>query len=204
MASNSFDSDDSHSGRFDNATARESFYNVVATKNLWEEQAFFFDNKLENYDLEVIIYKRLAELEWFKIGKQLPPANKNRVHEFYAHNPVGENTRVYVRKRWVPADAEAIKNLIDMSNNLPSIHSLIDALEEPDFNVIKDQLWEANTEWNHGRNLGTIPSIKLLPEAKLWNTFVKRNIMPTSHNQTVDKKRLVLINAITACTKFNV
>ncbi|KAL4332001.1 hypothetical protein GQ457_07G006700 [Hibiscus cannabinus] len=32
----------------------------------------------------------------------------------------------------------------------------------------------------------------------------KRNIMPTSHNQTVDKKRLVLMNAIIDGTKFNV
>ncbi|KAK8610093.1 hypothetical protein V6N13_026637 [Hibiscus sabdariffa] len=44
----------------------------------------------------------------------------------------------------------------------------------------------------------------LQPEAKLWNTFVKRNLMPTSHNQTVDRTRLVLINAIITVYKFNV
>ncbi|KAK8572845.1 hypothetical protein V6N12_028885 [Hibiscus sabdariffa] len=42
------------------------------------------------------------------------------------------------------------------------------------------------------------------PESKLWNTFVKRNLMPTSHNQTVDRTRLVLINAIITGYKFNV
>ncbi|KAL4271816.1 hypothetical protein GQ457_13G014620 [Hibiscus cannabinus] len=42
------------------------------------------------------------------------------------------------------------------------------------------------------------------PEAKLWNTFVKRNLMPISHYQTVDCTRLVLINAIITIYKFNV
>ncbi|KAK8565370.1 hypothetical protein V6N12_058933 [Hibiscus sabdariffa] len=46
--------------------------------------------------------------------------------------------------------------------------------------------------------------MQLLPEAKLWNTFVKRNLMPTSHNQTVDRTRLVLIHVILTGYKFNV
>ncbi|KAK8635167.1 hypothetical protein V6N13_023044 [Hibiscus sabdariffa] len=46
--------------------------------------------------------------------------------------------------------------------------------------------------------------MQLLPEAKLWNTFVKRNLMPTSHNQTVDRTRLVLIHVILTGYRFNV
>ncbi|KAK8533935.1 hypothetical protein V6N12_047337 [Hibiscus sabdariffa] len=204
MASSSSNSDDSHSGRFDNAAAKERYYTTVAAKQMWPEQGFFYDDLLENYDLEKIIHKRLADLEWFKFGRQLPRANINWVREFYAHNPVGENTMVYVRNHRVPATAEAINNSLDLPNDLPSIHSLISALEEQDYDVIKDYLSQQNTEWNHGRNPGTVPRMNLLPEAKLWNTFVKRNIMPTSHNQTVDKTRLVLINAIITGTKFNV
>ncbi|KAK8601018.1 hypothetical protein V6N12_050863 [Hibiscus sabdariffa] len=45
---------------------------------------------------------------------------------------------------------------------------------------------------------------RLLLEVKLWNTFIKRNLMPTSHNQTIDRTRLVLINAIITSYKFNV
>ncbi|KAK8565016.1 hypothetical protein V6N12_058592 [Hibiscus sabdariffa] len=55
-----------------------------------------------------------------------------------------------------------------------------------------------------GKNPGTINRPCLLPEAKLWNTFVKRNLMPTSHNQTVDRMRLMLINTIISGFKFNV
>ncbi|KAL4355172.1 hypothetical protein GQ457_06G013770 [Hibiscus cannabinus] len=104
MASSSSNSDDSYSGRFNNAVAHERYYNIVAGKNLWEEQALFFDERLENYGLEVIIHKRLVKLEWFKFSRQLPLAKKNWVREFYAHNPVSENTMVYVRKRWVQGE----------------------------------------------------------------------------------------------------
>ncbi|KAK8554323.1 hypothetical protein V6N12_031287 [Hibiscus sabdariffa] len=84
-------------------------------------------------------------------------------------------------------------------------YELIGALEEEDFNNIKDQLCLPGTEWNTtGKNPGTISRPHLLPEAKLWNTFVKCNIMPTSHNQTVDKTRMVVVHAIISGYKFDV
>ncbi|KAK8696589.1 hypothetical protein V6N13_001722 [Hibiscus sabdariffa] len=87
----------------------------------------------------------------------------------------------------------------------PGIYELIDVLEEEDLDTIKDQLCEPGTAWNvRGKNPKTISRPHLQPEAKLWNTFVKRNLMPTSHNQTVDHTRLVLINAIITGYKFNV
>ncbi|KAK8690853.1 hypothetical protein V6N13_074379 [Hibiscus sabdariffa] len=54
------------------------------------------------------------------------------------------------------------------------------------------------------KNPKTINRPHLQPEAKLWNIFVKWNLMPTSHNQTVDRTRLVLINAIITGYQFNV
>ncbi|KAK8559945.1 hypothetical protein V6N12_012756 [Hibiscus sabdariffa] len=71
--------------------------------------------------------------------------------------------------------------------------------------TVTDQLCEPGTAWNvRGMNPKTISRPHLQPEAKLWNTFVKRNLMPTSHNQTVDRTRLVLINTIITGYKFNV
>ncbi|KAK8506676.1 hypothetical protein V6N12_038495 [Hibiscus sabdariffa] len=131
-------------------------------------------------------------------------ANLNWVREFYAHNAEGNDT-VHMRGRRVPANYATINNLLDLPNNNHSIYELIDILEDEDFNTIKDQLCKPGTEWNiKGKNLGTISHPSLQSKAKLWNTFVKRNMMPTSHNQTVDCTRLVLINAIITGYKFNV
>ncbi|KAL4290761.1 hypothetical protein GQ457_14G013540 [Hibiscus cannabinus] len=69
---------------------------------------------------------------------------------------------------------------------------------------IKDQLCIHNTPWNGGRNLGIVNRNNLRPEAKLWNTFIKRNNIPTSHNHTVVKPRMVLIHAILTGIRFNV
>ncbi|KAK8597092.1 hypothetical protein V6N12_065568 [Hibiscus sabdariffa] len=131
-------------------------------------------------------------------------ANLNWVLEFYTSNAAGEDT-VTVRGRRVPANSDTINNILDLPNDSPGIYELIDVLEEEDLDTIKDQLCEPGTAWNvRGKNPKTISRPHLQPEAKLWNTFVKRNLMPTSHNQTVDHTRLVLINAIITGYKFNV
>ncbi|KAK9042339.1 hypothetical protein V6N11_017416 [Hibiscus sabdariffa] len=77
--------------------------------------------------------------------------------------------------------------------------------EDEDYETIKDYICEEGTTWNTtGRNPHSVSRPNLRPEAKLWNTFVKRTLMPTSHNQTVDRTRLMLINAIITGYCFNV
>ncbi|KAK8715304.1 hypothetical protein V6N13_042641 [Hibiscus sabdariffa] len=131
-------------------------------------------------------------------------ANLNWVLEFYTHNAAGEDT-VTIRGRRVPANSATINSILELPNDSPIIYEQIEVLEEEDLDTIKDQLCEPGTAWNvRGKNPKTISRPHLQPEAKLWNTFVKRNLMPTSHNQTVDRTRLVLINTIITGYKFNV
>ncbi|KAK8716136.1 hypothetical protein V6N13_043454 [Hibiscus sabdariffa] len=182
MAHSSSSSAEGLPSRFRNTAARAR-YNIVAAKNKWEEQGFFFDDHLENYRLEPLIYKRLSDLGWLCFG----------------------NNDANVRGRRVPVNSATINTLLNLLDNLPSIYVLIGALEDVDYDIINDQLCLTSTTRNiTGKNPGTISRPQLLLEAKLWNTFVKRNLMPTSHNQTVDRTRLVLINAIITGFKFNV
>ncbi|KAK8686553.1 hypothetical protein V6N13_125577 [Hibiscus sabdariffa] len=192
------------STRFKNAAARTRYQTIVATKNKWEEQGFFLDDHLENYGLEPLIYKRLFDLGWLRFDRQAAQANLSWAREFYAHNAEG-NDAVNIRGMRVPTNSTTINTFLDLPDNLSSIYEHIGALEDVDYDIIKDQLCLPGTTWNiMGKNPGTIIHPQLLPEAKLWNTFVKRNLMPTSHNQTVDRTRLVLINAIITGFKFNV
>ncbi|KAL4362694.1 hypothetical protein GQ457_04G021260 [Hibiscus cannabinus] len=73
---------------------RERYYNIVAAKNRLEEQDFLFDDGLENYGLQPIIYKRLNDLGWLRFRRQPAKANLNWVREFYAHNAEGKDTAV--------------------------------------------------------------------------------------------------------------
>ncbi|KAL4312919.1 hypothetical protein GQ457_01G019590 [Hibiscus cannabinus] len=179
-------------------------YNQVAAKSKWEEQAFFFDDALPNYGLEQFVHNRLRELGWFRFGRQPPRANYNWVLEFYANNAEGDDFSI-VRGRRVPATAAIINELFGLPNDAPSFYQMLEGFEEEDYETIKDLLCLPNTEWNTtGRNPYSVSRQSLLPEAKLWNTFVKRNLLPTSHNQTVDRTRLLLINTIMTGFKVNV
>ncbi|KAK8491400.1 hypothetical protein V6N11_073726 [Hibiscus sabdariffa] len=179
-------------------------YTMMAAKNRWEEQGFFIDDSLVNYGLEPIIYIRLNELGWFRFAQQPARANLNWVWEFYTNNANGEDN-VTVRGRRVAANAATINEILGLPNNDPSIYALIGGLEDEDYETIKDFLCEEGIAWNTtDRNPHSVNRPNLQPEAKLWNTFVKRTLMPTSHNQTVDRTRLVVINVIITGYRFNV
>ncbi|KAK8564681.1 hypothetical protein V6N12_058264 [Hibiscus sabdariffa] len=184
-----------------NTTAR---YTMVSAKNKWEEQGFHFDDSLPNHGLEQFVYNRLLELGWFRFAQQPARANYNWALEFYANNPDGEDN-VIVRGRRVAANAAIINSILDLPNDAPSFYSMLGALEDEDYETIKDYLCLEGTAWNTtGRNPHSVSRTQLLPEAKLWNTFVKRNLLPTSHNQTVDRTRLVLIHTIITGYRINV
>ncbi|KAK8562127.1 hypothetical protein V6N12_049176 [Hibiscus sabdariffa] len=157
-----------------------------------------------NYGLEQFVYNRLNELGWFRLARQPARANYNWVIEFYANNSAGED-HANVRGRRVAANAAIINAILGLPDNEPSFYAMLSGFEEEDFELIKDYLCKEGTAWNTtGRNPHSVSRLSLRPEAKLWNTFVKRNIMPTSHNQTVDRTRLLLIHTIMAGFRINV
>ncbi|KAK8659850.1 hypothetical protein V6N13_030042 [Hibiscus sabdariffa] len=179
-------------------------YALVAAKSRWEEQGFHFEDTLPNYGLEKFVYNRINELGWFRFARQPARANYNWVLEFYANNADGEDFSIVCGRR-VPATAAIINDLLGLPNDAPSFYAMLEGFEEEDYEVIKDVLCLPNTEWNTtGRNPNSVSRLSLLPEVKLWNTFVKRNLMPTFHNQTVDRTRLLLIHTIMTGFRVNV
>ncbi|KAK8605129.1 hypothetical protein V6N13_082585 [Hibiscus sabdariffa] len=185
-------------------TSFSARYAMVAAKNRWEEQGFFLDDSQVNYGLDQFIYNRLNDLGWFRLARQPARANLNWVIEFYTNNSAGDDN-VTVRGRRVAANAATINSIFGLLDDDPSFYAMLSAFEEEDFKQIKDFLCEKGTAWNTtGRNPHSVSRPSLRPEAKLWNTFVKRNIMPTSHNQTVDRTRLLLIHTIITGYRVNV
>ncbi|KAK8977458.1 hypothetical protein V6N11_008373 [Hibiscus sabdariffa] len=164
------------SARFVDATAEERYAHIV----------------IHSYGLKTIIHQRLYGLGWLKFGRKPARANINWVREFYAHNASGDKEIVHVRGRMVPADADTLKKILDLPEGQPNIYDHINALEDINFNAIKDVLCQPGTKWNTtGRNPRAINRPNLLSKAKLWNTILKRNLLPTPQNQTVDCKGLL-------------
>ncbi|KAL4297029.1 hypothetical protein GQ457_12G014460 [Hibiscus cannabinus] len=104
----------------------------------------------------------------------------------------------------IPTNAATIKAILGLPDTKPSFYAMLGGFEEEDFELIKDYLCKEGTAWNTtGRNPHSVSRLSLRPEAKLWNTFEKRNIMPTSHNQTVDRTKLLLIHTIMTGYQIN-
>ncbi|KAK8682829.1 hypothetical protein V6N13_055201 [Hibiscus sabdariffa] len=153
---------------------------------------------------QVVEHYRLHELGWFRFAQQPARANYNWALEFYTNNSAGEDN-VMVCGRRVAANAATINTILGLPNDDPSFYAMLGALEDEEYETIKDYLCLEGTAWNTtGRNPHSVSRTQLLPEAKLWNTFVKRNLLPTSHNQTVDRTRLVLIHTIITGYRINV
>ncbi|KAK8574876.1 hypothetical protein V6N12_062553 [Hibiscus sabdariffa] len=179
-------------------------YAMVAAKNRWEEQGIFLDDSQINYGLEPVIYNRLNDLGWFRLARQPARANLNWVIEFYTSNSAGEDN-VTLRGRRVAANATTVNEILGLPNDKPSFYTLMEGLEDEDYDTIRDFLCTEGTAWNTmGRNPHSVSRPNLRPDARLWNTFVKRNFMPTSHNQTVDRTRLLLIHTIMTGYQINI
>ncbi|KAK8681705.1 hypothetical protein V6N13_054107 [Hibiscus sabdariffa] len=83
-------------------------YTMVAAKNRWEEQGFFFDDSQVNYGLEQFVYNRLHDLDC---------------------NSAGED-HATVRARRVPANAATINAILGLPDNDPSFYAMLGAFEE--------------------------------------------------------------------------
>ncbi|KAK8985092.1 hypothetical protein V6N11_076783 [Hibiscus sabdariffa] len=121
----------------------------------------------ERYD-QIVIRKNIWEEQGFKYDDGLD----NYGLETIIHKR--NNTIVNVRGRMVSTDTDTINEILDLPEGQPSIYDHMKALEDIDYNSIKDVLCQPGTEWNIiDKNPGTISRPNLLPEAKLWNTIVK-------------------------------
>ncbi|KAK9028923.1 hypothetical protein V6N11_026058 [Hibiscus sabdariffa] len=159
-------------------------YIMVPAKNSWEEQGFFFDDSQVNYGLEQFYTTGCTIL----VGSTLQ-----------------DNQPEPITTGRVPANAATINAILGLPDNDPSFYAMLGAFEEDDFEQIKDYIYEEGTSWNTmGRNPHSVSRTSLQPEAKLWNTFVKRNLMLTSHNQTVDRTCLLLIHTIMTGYRVNI
>ncbi|KAK8583871.1 hypothetical protein V6N13_109260 [Hibiscus sabdariffa] len=167
MTTNSSSSTEGMPPRFSSTTTKERYHTIIAAKNKWEEQGFLFDDTVEYYGLEPIIYKRLYDLGWLRFRRQPAKANLNWVREFYGNNAEGDDA-VIVRGRRVTANSATINDILGLPNDDPSIYALIRGLEDEDYETIKDYLCEQGTKWNTmGKNPGVVSRPSLQPEAQL-------------------------------------
>ncbi|KAK8547628.1 hypothetical protein V6N12_031762 [Hibiscus sabdariffa] len=93
----------------------------------------------------------------------------------------------YGLEQRVPATAATINAILDLPDDDPSFYTMLSALEDEDFEQIKDFLCEVDTAWNTtGRNPHSVSRLSLRPDAKLWNT---RAAVPAYQNDKLQAEK---------------
>ena len=189
--------------RFAPTAVEERFNRSFVARQLWEEPGFQHSDT-ENYGIEHYLFDRIKYQEWQIFCLQPTQANATIVREFYAHGPSKDSLYVHCRGKPVRLDADTINLFYGLTPDRDDHSAFMEDITNEDYELIKDDLCYANTNWETSSHRGSVARQNLKPEAKLWNTFVKRQLIPTSHNNTVDKRRLVLIQSIINKRNINV
>ncbi|MCI35504.1 hypothetical protein A2U01_0056725, partial [Trifolium medium] len=112
---------------------------------------------------------------------------------------------VVVRGKWVLYSEANINIYFGLTVEEDDCQATLESLDEASLTEIMNE-FEEGTQWNYrkGVNEWSIKRMSLKPVMRVWYQFLKHTIMPTTHNETVNKARLVLLQCITAGQNVNV
>ncbi|MCH86096.1 hypothetical protein A2U01_0006950, partial [Trifolium medium] len=140
----------------------------------------------------------------------LHPANYNSqiVKEFYSNltNPAQKVREVVVRGKAVLYSEQNINKYFKLEGGDCAYQTTLATISDNELTDIMKSLTEEGSTWNYkgGKNEWTIRRMSLKPIMRVWYQFIKHSLMPTSHNEFVNKTRLVLLHCITAMQHVNV
>ncbi|MCI37849.1 hypothetical protein A2U01_0059076, partial [Trifolium medium] len=126
--------------------------------------------------------------------------NAQMVKEFYANltNPSQKKKEVVVQGKGVLYSKANINIYFGLTVE-DDYQTTLDSLTDASLTEIMEGITEEGTQWNYmkGVNEWSIKRMSLKPVMRVWYQFLKHTIMPTTHNETVNKARLVLLHCIT-------
>ncbi|GMI79909.1 hypothetical protein HRI_001660200 [Hibiscus trionum] len=157
--------------------------------------------------LRPFIFKAIKAQLWESFAEQPAELNDTVVREFYAAIDSRTATSVTVRGVQVPFTADSINHMFGLffGPGDDAHQEFIDSLDSATYDAIMVELIEAGTSWTTSKkNPHSVNRGQLRPEAKLWNAFIKKRILPSSHHTIVNRQRLALIHSIMHNRAINV
>lgn len=80
---------------------------------------------------------------------------------------------------------------------------MLEKSNDQDFIVYMESLCNLRTKWVEVGGEKTVKRMDMRPECKVWYQFVKHSLHHTTHNETVDKAKLLLLYCITLFSEVN-
>lgn len=97
----------------------------------------------------------------------------------------------------VPYSEGTINMMFKLGPVEDDYQDLLLASNDVDYDVYMESLCNPYTKWVETEGEKTVKMMDLRAESMEWYQFIKNSLIPTTHNETINKKRLLLLHCIT-------
>ncbi|KAL5076810.1 hypothetical protein RYX36_015794 [Vicia faba] len=145
-------------------------------------------------------------MKWTRFCKYPQPYNVQLVNELYANQVDITSKRVKVKVRGVKESyyKATINMVFDLGNVYDTYQNLLETSDDQDYNIYLESLCNLGTKWIEPSGEKTERKMDLYPESKTWYLFIKHSIHHTSHKETINNTRMMLLHCITLFNEVNV
>ncbi|GMN32299.1 hypothetical protein TIFTF001_044672 [Ficus carica] len=190
--------------KFESELARKRFNDSFAERNLWPERGFAYMSS-NTLGYPEYIYSVIFKNNWKNFCQHPSAAIVPLVREVYANFDVGNPNSVYVRGKRVDISGAAINNVYSLNDVEDEYIEFSKRVHENQLSEIVKEICVPGTEWiKSARGSRSLSRCNLKPGPLIWNHFLKSRLMPSTHDNTVNKDRVILLFAIVMGRKINV
>ncbi|GMN40396.1 hypothetical protein TIFTF001_009619 [Ficus carica] len=182
--------------KFESELARKRFNDSFAERNMWPERGFAYMSS-NTLGYPEYIYSVIFKNNWKNFCQHPSVAIVPLVREFYANFDVGNPNSVYVRGKRVDISGAAINNVYRLNDVEDEYIEFSKHVHGNQLSEIVKEICVPGTEWiKSARGSRSLSRCNLKPGSLIWNHFLKSRLMPSTHDNTVNKDRVILLFAI--------
>lgn len=181
---------------FNSTEAEERYNQVIAKRTLCTEKGFLLTDA-PTMGYAKYVHQVISTHNWRKFASHPSAAVVPVVREFYAHLLVEDQQTVYVRGVEVPIDRTTINQFYGLWDIADQHSDWSESVSEAELDQMLASLCAAGTTWEtSAQGARRFPRNDLTAPNRLWYHFLKANLMPSTHVQTVSKDRALLLDSI--------
>ena len=193
------------SQRFVNEEAKQRFDTLIKARKIHHEKGFLFQ-EAEHYGLPANIAEVIDAHQWGKFAEHPSNPIVSLVREFYANITTSQQTFSMVRGLKVSFSAASINMHFGLSDLEDEYSVLLETSSRASLDSCLARLTVEGTVWikEKGESVMKCSRPDLHPLAKVWYHIIRTKLLPTTHVETVNKERLVLLDCILEKKGINV
>ena len=191
--------------RFVNKEARARFNSEVKERKIHQEKGFLLKNE-DHYGQPSEVANNIDARQWTKFASHPHNPIVPLVREFYSKILTVNKSFSMVRGINVSFSASSINRHFGLHDVLDEYGAFLETIFELALNKMLQDLTVEDTTWSKETREGILKCSRLAlkPLAKVWYHFIRMHLLSTTHIETVNKERLVLLHCILEGKRVNI